>query len=105
MGLAHPQITQLLKGRRRLKVSEVPQIAEYLETVPPAVVLNTFDRPDMSLGRALYILASAHTDDDEQVGFRVHATAASEWFSVSDYIQAWKVVREHIGLPTEPSAK
>lgn len=35
LNLAHPQITQLLKGRRRLKVDEVPRIAEYLGVAPP----------------------------------------------------------------------
>ena len=35
LNLAHPQITQLLKGKRRLKVDEVPRIAEYLGIAPP----------------------------------------------------------------------
>ena len=35
LGIAHPQITQLLKGKRKLKVHEIPRIAEYLETQPP----------------------------------------------------------------------
>lgn len=35
LGIAHPQITQLLKGKRKLKVHEIPRIAEYLETPPP----------------------------------------------------------------------
>lgn len=35
LNLAHPQITQLLKGNRRLKVDEVPRIAEYLGVEPP----------------------------------------------------------------------
>lgn len=36
LGIAHPQITQLLNGKRQLKVDEVPKIAEYLERDPPA---------------------------------------------------------------------
>ena len=32
MGVAHPQVTQLLKGRRQLKVYELAKIAEYLGT-------------------------------------------------------------------------
>lgn len=36
LGIAHPQITSLLKGTRGLKVDEVPRIADYLEEPPPA---------------------------------------------------------------------
>jgi transcriptional regulator with XRE-family HTH domain len=36
LGIAHPQITHLLNGNRRLNVDEVPRIAEYLEIDPPA---------------------------------------------------------------------
>lgn len=35
LGIAHPQITQLLKGRRNIKVTEIPKIAEYLGVEPP----------------------------------------------------------------------
>lgn len=35
LGIAHPQITQLLKGNRKLKVDELPRIAEYLEAELP----------------------------------------------------------------------
>lgn len=37
MGIAHPQITQLLKGKRKLKVHEIPKIAEYLGSEPPTM--------------------------------------------------------------------
>ena len=36
LGIAHPQITNLLKGARKISVHEVPKIAAYLETPPPA---------------------------------------------------------------------
>lgn len=36
MGIAHPQISSLLKGNRQVKVSEIPRMAEYLELPPPA---------------------------------------------------------------------
>lgn len=39
LGIAHPQITQLLKGDRRLKVDEVPRIAEYLEEPEPPLMV------------------------------------------------------------------
>jgi hypothetical protein len=35
LGIAHPQITMLLQGKRRLKADEVPRIAAYLEEPPP----------------------------------------------------------------------
>jgi transcriptional regulator with XRE-family HTH domain len=35
LGIAHPQITQLLKGKRGLKVPEIPKIADYLGMQPP----------------------------------------------------------------------
>lgn len=36
LGIAHPQISSLLKGNRQIKVSEIPAMAEYLEMPPPA---------------------------------------------------------------------
>lgn len=35
MGIAHVQITQLLNGKRALKVNEIPVISEYLGVPPP----------------------------------------------------------------------
>lgn len=35
LGIAHPQITQLLKGKRGLKVRELPLIADFLGVPPP----------------------------------------------------------------------
>ena len=35
LGVAHPQITQILKGSRAVKVNEIPKIAEFLETPSP----------------------------------------------------------------------
>lgn len=35
LGLAHPQITHMLNGKRQLKVDEVPRIAEFLGIDPP----------------------------------------------------------------------
>lgn len=42
LGLAHPQITQILKGSRAVKVNELPKIAEFLETASP---INFEDPP------------------------------------------------------------
>lgn len=49
LGLAHPQVTRLLKGERSLKVEELPRIASYLEK----------PLPDMDIGPAPVGLAPA----------------------------------------------
>lgn len=52
----------------------------------------------MDTDRALAILADSHTRDDDLVGFVVEAGGApAPWISMSDYLEAWKVVRRHIG--------
>lgn len=37
LGIAHPQITQMLKGKRRIKVDEISKIAAYLELPTPSM--------------------------------------------------------------------
>lgn len=37
LGIAHPQITQMLKGKRRIKVDEIPKIAAYLDIPAPSI--------------------------------------------------------------------
>lgn len=57
----------------------------------------------MSLERALDILASVHTRDDETSGFVVLMGAVPDvgnMVSHHDYITAWGVVREHLGQPS-----
>lgn len=58
----------------------------------------------MGLTQALYILAQAHTREDEQVGYVVemHPGFDMRPFSQGEYIEAWKVVRAALMLPTEP---
>ena len=59
----------------------------------------------MTLDRALYILAQVHTRDDVQTGFNVQMGAMPDYFapcSHSEYVEAWKAVREHVHLQTEP---
>jgi len=48
LGIAHPQITHLLSGKRRLNVDEVPRIAEYLELDPPGFPPVTHGSPTAS---------------------------------------------------------
>lgn len=43
LGVAHPQVTMLLQGKRGLKVDDIPRIASYLGVDPPgsrAVEIN-----------------------------------------------------------------
>lgn len=59
----------------------------------------------MTLEKALHILANAHTRDDDLTGFVVEYVPSLEYrveFTRSDYIEAWKTVRAHIHLQTEP---
>lgn len=60
----------------------------------------------MPLSKALHILATIHTGDDDQVGFVVHVGASPRWslstVSQHEYIDAWRSVRAHIHLQTEP---
>lgn len=64
----------------------------------------------MSLDQALHILASVHTRDDDAIGFHVRMGVsevgwqAGHECSQSDYIEAWKVVRDHIHMQTEPKS-
>lgn len=58
-----------------------------------------------ALEKALHILATCHTRDDDLTGFVVEYVPSLEYgfeFTRADYIQAWKAVREHIHLQTEP---
>ncbi|GCA49267.1 hypothetical protein KGO5_01710 [Sinorhizobium sp. KGO-5] len=63
-------------------------------------------KAQMSLDRALHLLARVHTRDDDQIGFVVVAGATAEaWgngVSQVEYIEAWRTVRKHLHLPTEP---
>lgn len=63
----------------------------------------------MELSKALYILATCHTRDDEVVGFVVQMgiRGPEPWdpFSQGEYIEAWKVVRQHAHMQTEPASK
>lgn len=49
------------------------------------------------LDEALGILATVHTRDDE-MGFRIVADATPASFEASDYAEAWRTVREHLGM-------
>jgi hypothetical protein len=57
----------------------------------------------MTLDEALRVLAGRHTRDDDHTGFMVEAgpvRAFSGW-ELQDYVEAWRVVREHLHMQTE----
>ena len=54
LGLAHPQITQLLKGSRAVKVNEIPKIAEFLETGSPINFEEPVIRGDKEILQTLH---------------------------------------------------
>lgn len=58
LGLAHTQITMLMQGRRRLKVDEIPKIADYLGVEPPTVEISDEDANDLAEFLRLLPLAS-----------------------------------------------
>jgi hypothetical protein len=61
----------------------------------------------MTLSRAIYILASVHTRDDDVTGYVI--LAGAHWnsyetpFSQLEYNEAWQVLREQSNMQTEPS--
>ena len=61
----------------------------------------------MTLFDALRILAEVHTSADMQTGFDVEMGAMPEHYqcSKSDYVEAWRVIREQLNLVTEPLTK
>jgi hypothetical protein len=62
----------------------------------------------MTLEQALHILATVHTRDDNLTGFVVVWTPSPSFaweYSEAEYIEAWKTVRAHIDLQTEPQSQ
>jgi hypothetical protein len=62
----------------------------------------------MTLDKALHILAEIHTRQDVRSGFCILVGASPEtnapWIKPSDYVAAWKAVREQLNLPTKPES-
>jgi hypothetical protein len=60
----------------------------------------------VSLSEALHIIATIHTRDDPQMGFVINPYAGGDFnlwvYSREQYIAAWKIVREHLHMQTEP---
>ena len=60
----------------------------------------------MPLSKALHVLATVHTRDDDEAGFIVLAGASPlaylTPYSQGDYMRAWESVRAHIHFQIEP---
>ncbi len=59
----------------------------------------------MPLSKALHILASVHTRDDDQMGFSIEMSVprwSTSSVSPRDYIRAWESVRAHIHFQIDP---
>ena len=65
LGIAHPQITQLLKGKRQLKVHEIPKIAEFLGIEPPNVEARPVSGETAPVRKAGLVEAGAFREVDE----------------------------------------
>ena len=60
----------------------------------------------MGLNEAMHIVTETHTRDDWRIGFVVEIGAGPDsvtcrW-SPSEYMEAWRVLREHLRLQTHP---
>ncbi len=63
----------------------------------------------MSLDEAMHIITETHTRDDRQAGFVVEVGASyhsptCRW-SPDEYMEAWRTMRRHLHLRTEPREK
>jgi hypothetical protein len=57
----------------------------------------------ITLSRAMAILATVHTTAHDYSGYVVHdADLHKHFFTLSEYIAAWKTVRQSLGLEVEP---
>jgi hypothetical protein len=59
----------------------------------------------MTLEKALHILATIYTRDDDLTGFVVEHVPGHPYTwpcSEDEYVEAWKTVRAHIHFQTEP---
>lgn len=62
----------------------------------------------MTLEKALYILATIHTREDDLTGFVVMSGVSPRSFihpfDEGEYLEAWRVVRDAVHLPTAPKS-
>lgn len=62
---------------------------------------EVFGKPE-TLFDALLLLCEAHTSEDDHAGFAVHSVSKHEFVGQSEYIEAWKIVRQQLHRRTEP---
>jgi transcriptional regulator with XRE-family HTH domain len=68
LGVAHPQISMLMQGKRDLKLQDIPRIAEYLGTEPPTIPFRptvSLAKPTVPVRRAGIVEAGAFREVDE----------------------------------------
>lgn len=65
LGIAHPQISLLVNGKRNLKVDEIPKIAAYLGIDPPNVEARPLASSTMPVRKAGIVEAGAFREADE----------------------------------------
>ena len=65
LGIAHPQISNLMNGKRNLKVDEIPKIASYLGIDPPNVEMRPAVPELRPVRRAGFVEAGAFREVDE----------------------------------------
>lgn len=63
--------------------------------------IHDYSKP-ATLFEALRYLAEMHTGDDDVTGFVVHHVPRLLEGDQSDYVRAWRIVREQLRLQTEP---
>jgi hypothetical protein len=60
----------------------------------------------MTLDEALRLITDVHTQDDPLIGFTISPGRGpydQHRFTVAEYLEAWEVIRKHLGLQTRPS--
>lgn len=57
----------------------------------------------MTLRSAIYVVTKEHTGHDPRVGVTVQARIRQLFceFSDTEYLEAWRVLRRYLGLPSE----
>lgn len=57
------------------------------------------EKPEMTLDRAIAVLALVHTSEDETVGFCIRQGGPDAWSPVSpgEYVEAWRALRRSVG--------
>lgn len=58
----------------------------------------------MTLDMALSVLATSHTRDDDFSGFVIEGNRQRMHWPDHEYVEAWKVVRQHLRMQVNPQS-